>query len=179
METIDSSVINAWLATMPCVPLSTQPLFRLVWSDEQYELRTGVFAKFIANVKVSEEKRTQNVLKYNWIKERWIVEQWFPPEVCLVEELPESIRGSYEPIYVFEDKGGNALPLKLEVVQFLVKQCLKPKTSAMLKKSISAENTEAREKVAAKQDWEQLADEGPLVSQFHDGTAILNVQENL
>jgi hypothetical protein len=173
METTDSLIINSWLGTMPAVSLRTEPMFRLVWSDDQYEIRTGVFAKFIAGIKVSEEKRTQNVLKYNWIKERWIVEQWFPPEVCMLEELPESVRGSYEPIYVFEDKDSNALPLKLEVVQFLVQQCLKPKTSAMLKKSVSLENTEERKRIAAKQDWEQLTDEGPLVSQFHDGTAIL------
>ena len=112
--------------------MSTQPLFRLVWSDDQYELRTGTFGKFVDNIKIAEYQATEQVLKYSWIKERWIVEQWFPPEVCLLDELPESKQGSFEPIYVFETSKGVALPLKLEVVQFLVQASLKPKTSVTL-----------------------------------------------
>jgi hypothetical protein len=173
METIESAVINAWLKIGPCVPLKTEPLFRLVWSDDSYELRTGTFAKFIAGVKVSEHTTTEKVLKYNWISERWLVEQWFPPSICMMDELPESINGSYEPIYVFEDAKGNALPLKMEVVEFLIQACLKPKASEARRKSIASANIESREKMADKQNWDILTDEGPLVSQFHDGTAIL------
>ena len=173
IDTIDSLLIKSFLKQGPFVPLSTQPLFRLVWSDDQYELRTGTFGKFVDNIKIAEYQATEQVLKYSWIKERWVVEQWFPPEVCLLDELPESKQGSFEPIYVFEDSKGNSLPLKLEVVQFLVQASLKPKTSVMRKQSLSKENTEAREKVAQDITWDCINDDGPLVSQFHDGTAIL------
>ena len=173
IDTVESLVIKSWLSTQPCVPLTTKPLFRLVWSDDQYELRKGTFGRFVQGIKVSEESRVESAPKYSWIKDRWILEQWFPPNVAYTEELPDSVNGSYEPIYVFESNDGEALPLNKLVIEFVVSRALKPKTSGMLKKSISDANLEEREKRAAKEDWEVLNDEGPLVSQFHDGSAIL------
>ena len=42
------------------------------------------------------------------------------PEVAICEELPESNRGSYEPIFVFQDKDGNPLPPTLWSVEFII-----------------------------------------------------------
>ena len=181
LETIDSFNINEWLRTMgPKISLTESPLFRLVWSDDMYELRTGTYAIFdkTTGAKLSESTRTENVLKYNYIKERWILEQWFPPQVVMNPELPNSKSGSYEPVYVFESAAGNALPLALQIVQIWVKNSMKPKTSQMHKRSLYNAIQEEREKQADKQDWEVLNDEGPLVSQFHDGSAILNIGDN-
>ena len=178
IDTIESYSIKQYLASAPRVSLTNDPLFKLVWSDDERELRTGTFAKFVAGVKVSEETRTDQALKYNWIKERWILEQWAPPDVTMMEELPNSNVGSYEPLYVFEDKDGNALPLRLDVIQFIIKQALKPKTSAMFKRSLYKENAAAKTQVANDYSFDVLNDEGPLVSQFHDGSAVLNAFDN-
>lgn len=175
METIESKIINDFLAAGTKVPLTETPMFRLVWSDEQFELRTGTFnirdtdGRFLATV-----TKTENVLKYNWIKDRWILEQWYPPEVCLNEELPDSKNGSFEPIYVFESKYGNALPLNKLVVEIILQRLGQPaRSSAQIKADLKAE-MDAVEAYIDKSDLDLLMDEGPLVSQLHDGSAILS-----
>jgi hypothetical protein len=105
--------------------------------------------------------------------ERWILEQWFPPEACLDPELPLSGLGSYEPIYVFESATGVALDLNLLVVQIIVKCALEPRRSSLRKRTDDANAAEQKEERIHKQDLAILEDEGPLVSQFHDGSAIL------
>jgi len=105
------------------------------------------------------------------------LEQWFPPEVCLNPELPDSIHGSYEPIYVFEDKDGNSLPLVLRVVQIIVRNCLLNTRSTMLRRSEDIARREKVEQIAYNKDMDMLSDEGPLVSQLHDGSAVLNALE--
>jgi len=175
IDTIDSLNIKKFLQSGPKAGLSEQPLFRLVWSDDEYELRKGTFGRFYGGEKISEYEAVEYRPKYSWLKERWVLEQWFGPQVTYMKELPESKSGSYEPIYVFESHAGSPLPLNLEVVAFIVKNALKPKTSEQLKKSIAKEQAEAKTKQAEQADWDMLNDEGPLVSQFHDGSAVLNI----
>lgn len=172
-DTIQAAVIQNWLDQQPKIPLRTEPLFRLVWSDDQREKRIGTFRVYTGNIFIREETKVENCEKYSFIKERWILEQWFPPEVAMNDELPDSKNGSYEPIYVF-DRESQALPLNLQVVQFIVHTCLKPKKSGQFKKSLFVANKEAQERKAFSADLDTLQDEGPLVSQFHDGSAILN-----
>lgn len=175
--TVESEIINNWLSGGPKVPLKEQPLFRLVWSDDQYELRTGTFTDWASGVKIREYKATERVPKYNYIKERWIIEQWFPPEVTLNAELPHSHEGSYEPIYVFESSKGQVLPLNLRVAQIVVRNCLLNSRSTMLRRSEDLSRRERVEQVEYNKDLDLLNDEGAVVSQLHDGSAILNPLE--
>ena len=176
-QTIEAKIINDWLSSGPCVPLRTDPLFRLVWSNDQRELRKGTFTDWQNGIKIREYQSTEQVYKYNYILNRWVLEQWFPPEVCLNPELPDSIHGSYEPIYVFEDKDGNSLPLVLRVVQIIVRNCLLNTRSTMLRRSEDIARREKVEQIAYNKDMDMLSDEGPLVSQLHDGSAVLNAME--
>ena len=173
-DTIQAAIIQGWLDKQARVPLRDNPLFRLVWSDDARELRTGTFRLFSGSTFIKEVQETKLTAKYNWIKERWILEQWFPPEVAQNDELPESVQGSYEPIFVF-DKAGEPLPLALLPVQFIVQNALKPHRSNAARESLAKTVQAEKEKAAEKQDWNFLNDEGPLVSQFHDGSAILNL----
>lgn len=174
-DTITAAVIQGWLEKAgPAVPLQNRPLFRLVWADDQRELRLGTYNVYSnEGIFLRTERKVERVPKYDWLKEKWVLEQWVPPELVMTEELPESVYGSYEPRYVFADHNGNALPLNLAVVQFIVQQSLKPKTSEMLKKSILTSNLDAKFEANKQRDFDMLNDEGPLVSQFHDKTAIL------
>lgn len=97
-----------------------RPLYRLSWSDNQYEKRSGSFNEFYGDIFVRTFVGTTMVKKYPYIHERWILEIWFPPEMVIREELPDSRFGSYEPIYVFEDSKGESLPLSLRVVELIV-----------------------------------------------------------
>ena len=177
METIESKVINDFLSGHTKVPLTDKPMFKLVWSEDEYELRTGDYA--IRDPKttaiIAYAKKTDIVRKYGAIIERWILEQWYPPEVCQDPELPEACHdGSYEPIFVFEDKFRRPLQLNKLVVEIILSRLGAPSRSeAAIRSELRAE-LDAQDDKIAKMDWDILSDEGPLVSQFHDGTAILN-----
>jgi hypothetical protein len=173
--TIEAEQINNWLALGPRVPLPflDQPLMRLVWSDDMHELRRGTFTDFdVHGNPIRTYTKLETVLKYSYIKERWILEKWAPPEHVLNPELPESHKGSYEPVYVFEDFRGNSLLLNLKVAQMVARNSLLGK-SRSLRKSEIAERHEQKEKQLDKRDWDILNDESALVSQLHDGSAII------
>lgn len=84
--------------------------YRIVWSDDQFELRYGTYTDYTSEgLYLREITETRNVPKYiHYIKERWVLER--------LSEVSEIVDGgpveklSYEPIWVFEDKHGNALP---------------------------------------------------------------------
>jgi hypothetical protein len=63
---------------------------------------------------------TREVKKYNYIDSRYILEKWFPPELSFNANVPESIQGSYEPFFVFEDKNGNYLDPTLKAIEFII-----------------------------------------------------------
>jgi hypothetical protein len=100
--------------------LTDQPLYRLVWSDNELEFRRGIFREFVGNIFVRETVGVKQVPKYSYIKARWILERWIPPDACYNPEIPNSQWGSYEPIYVFQDKNGNSLPFSEKVVYFII-----------------------------------------------------------
>lgn len=95
------------------------PLVRLIWSDDSRELRRGTFNEFYRGIFLREFTGVKSCLKYEWIKERWVLERWFPPDITFNLELPESKNGSYEPIYIFQDKFGNALSPNVRVVELI------------------------------------------------------------
>lgn len=137
MSDIDEArEINNFLKGIAKVPLrDTEPIFRLVWSEDQFELRRGTFNEFYGKIFLREVTGVRQVRKYNYIHEKWVLEQWYPPQFCNQEELPESRRGSYEPIYVFQDKRGNALPVKKAVIEYIIHTRFQPKESDLHRKT--------------------------------------------
>lgn len=96
------------------------PLFRLVFSDHEVEMRKGEFREFHGDIYLRTFKGTKEVPKYPYIKGRWVLEIWVSPELAFCDELPHSNRGSYEPFYVFEDANGNSLPVTIKVIEFII-----------------------------------------------------------
>lgn len=96
-----------------------RPYWRVVYSDDQFEkqLRTHTKDGFeLINPEV------QEVPKYRqWIQHKYILEKLTPVPIEYQNELPLSNGLSYEPLYVFEDNNGNALPPKWEAIQFIIK----------------------------------------------------------
>lgn len=172
--TIEAALVHDFLKAGPKVSLTNQPLFKLVWSNDERELRLGTFRDYDSNnIFIREYTKVENCLKYSWIKNTWIIEQWVPPPLSYTPELPNSISGAYEILYAFCDINYNPLPILLRVAQIVVQRALEPKTSEMLKKTAYKNKVEEKDKINDKKDWDLLSDEGPLVSQFHDGSAIL------
>lgn len=111
--------LQTWLDTQGTV-LRHAPLYRLVWSEAEYEWRRGVFNEFDGATLIRSITGTKLVRKYNYIHDRWIFEKWLPPEVAFDEDLPKSREGSYEPLYVFQDNRGNALPVIRAALEFII-----------------------------------------------------------
>lgn len=90
---------------------SNNQLYRIVFSDNERENRIGFFNTFIGKIFLRQEKGNQSVKKYIYIKSKFLIEKWNSSEIAYTPELPESIKGSYEPLYIFEDSQGNYLPV--------------------------------------------------------------------
>jgi hypothetical protein len=173
MENIEAQQINAWLATLERVPLRDDPMFRLVWSNDQRELRKCTQRLFLGKTFIKEVTHTERVLKYPWLKDRWVFEMWFSPEVVLHDELPETNQGSYEPLYVFEGSKGDSLPLRKDVVEFLVARIRKPKSSSALIQSVIAQDLEDKEKKQDQFDKDYLDVSTDIQSNLHFGEAVI------
>lgn len=97
-----------------------QPNWKISWSEDLTEIRTGVFNDFVGDIFLRTTRGPRRVRKYNYIFERWILERFIPGELAHNPEIPESGNGTYEPVYVFEDGNGNYLQPTLKVVEFLI-----------------------------------------------------------
>ncbi|MFI5420539.1 MAG: hypothetical protein ACHQ1H_06190 [Nitrososphaerales archaeon] len=156
---------NKFLKKQGKVP-SGAPLFKLVWSNSETELRSGTFEDYTTGgLFIRTFVGTRRVLKYNYIIDRWILEKWFPPELTISHELPDSKNGSYEPLYVFEDKKGNYLPPNLKALNFLIEQTRQPNRSTpeqLINALLEKEEKEVKE-------IEDSLDLSPIQNALHMG----------
>lgn len=88
--------------------------YRVVFSENEFEKRLGEFNLFSGSIYLRTEKTCKECLKYPYIKSKFLIEKFTSPNMIRVKELPESNNGSYEPLYVFEDKDGNFLEPNLK-----------------------------------------------------------------
>lgn len=106
--------------------LDGRPIYRLVWSADEFEVRRGITREFYGHiflreyVTVGPRPKYWYLYKPSFILEKltFITGQAALKEIC--EELPNCANGSYEPIYVFQDKNFNPLPLSNKVVDFII-----------------------------------------------------------
>jgi hypothetical protein len=167
------AAINKWLATRWTTP-GGEPLFKLIWSDNEREMRFGTFRDFSPEgIYLREVTEMRSVLKYNYLKERWILESWCPPEVVFSPELPKSIYGSYEPVWVFESKDGQYQAPTLRVVEFLVNFLMnKEKVTPMTRRAQLRDEVVAREDQEVADFMEQLEIPTAMESRLHSGEGV-------
>lgn len=123
----DVEIINQRLLSFGKT-LNNRPKWRVVWSDDQLEKRTGIFNEFVTGIFIRTKVGTFEVPKYPYIKERWILERYVPPEYSYNPEIPDSRNGSYEPLFPFEDGDGNPLPLNIKACEFIVRMAESPRS---------------------------------------------------
>lgn len=147
----------------------SQPKWRLVWSDDQLEKRFGEFNEFYGKIFLRNFTGVMEVPKYPHIIHKWILERWMPPELAYHSDLPESNRGSYEPIYVFADKNNEPLPLNWRVCEIVVDSVEnRPRpaeTREVLQKYF---DTEQAAEIA---EYEAASDASRMASMLHGGSA--------
>lgn len=118
--------LNEFLLVRGGLNLFEKPVYKLVWSTNELELRHGTFREFHDDVFIREITETRWTRKYWYINDRWVLERWIPPELCATSELPASNQGSYEPIYTFEDGDRLYLEPNIKVLDFIITQAEKP-----------------------------------------------------
>lgn len=113
-------IVDTWLSRQEKL-VDGRPVFRLTWSTTASEVRHGTFNDFSdSGLFIRQITETRETRKYNYVKDRWILERWTPPDRVSSQELPMSFNGTYEPIFVFEGSNGEALPVTLKVVEFII-----------------------------------------------------------
>lgn len=93
--------------------------FRVIWSDDQLEKQSCEFTKDGFQLLTPE---IREVKKYPWVKHKFILERLIPVPAFQIDVLGSKV--SYEPIWVFEDVNGNALPPIWEALYILVNTLL-------------------------------------------------------
>lgn len=102
-------IINDKLTEIFGTNLYGKPIYKISFSDNEREYRTGIFNEFYGSIFIRTLTGTQFRKKYPWIKSKFIIEKWIAPDKIYSKEIPDSINGSYEVIYVFEDMERNYL----------------------------------------------------------------------
>lgn len=97
------------------------PIWRVVFSEDQFEKRYGTFEDRTASgLFIREVTEVRLVPKYKqWIDQKYILERLVVvPEQNLEELL--AAKKSYEPIWTFEDKDGGYLPPLFRACKFVI-----------------------------------------------------------
>lgn len=160
--------INDWLAKFGGQSPHGLPMFRIVWSNDQYEFRKGTFNIFKGDLFLRTEIGTRLVRKYNYIHERWILEKWFPQDMVKSEETPAVTNGDYEPFFVFNSNKGNYIEPTQKVIEFIF--------YTMMKSKVSTE-TQIMNEIMIKEDQEvqafmDMIDTSPIGNALHMREAV-------
>lgn len=100
---------------------SAQAIWRIVWSEDQFEHRLGDYEDFSpAGIYLRTVREVRWVPKYRqWIKQRYVLERLVAIPVTNMPELPAS-KTSYEPIWVFQTTSGVYLPPRIDACKLIV-----------------------------------------------------------
>lgn len=133
-ETIDS--INRQLQDLFGIDTVTgQPMWRVVWSEDQYEHRLGTYEDFTDyGLWLRTVTEVRFVPKYcQWVQNKYVLERLVLIPEANEGELPAT-RLSYEPIYVFETDSHRYLPPRLDAAKFVIDSVLSAQGKSSLAK---------------------------------------------
>jgi hypothetical protein len=134
------NVINQQLKDLYSVDVVTGlPIFRVVWSEDQFEKRHGTFDDFLPGTQIylRTVTETREVPKYRqWIHGRHILERLVVVPECNRAELPAN-KISYEPLWVFRKGDDNEtpegyLPPRLDACKFIIDSVLAAQATATM-----------------------------------------------
>lgn len=118
-----------------------KPIWRVVWSEDQFEKRLTAYTDSGLALPRPEVRLLP---KYRqWVQEKHVLERLtIIPEINSDELPAEKI--SYEPIYVFENKKGKALPPRSDVAKFIIDTVYASQGKGSLKKYVEEDDQERR-----------------------------------
>jgi hypothetical protein len=101
---------------------TNQPIWRVVWSEDQFEHRLGTYDDFVPNTEIYLRTVTEvrYVPKYSqWLPNVYVLERLVVVPDNNIPELPTT-KLSYEPIYAFRTTSGIPLPPKFAAAKFAI-----------------------------------------------------------
>lgn len=99
------------------------PRFRVVWAPDQFEKRLGTYRDFTpSGLFLREVTEVREVRKYPAQRDKWVLEKFYDNTNYEIKA-----QYSYEPLWVFEDAGGNAVRPELRAVLLLLHWYHNPK----------------------------------------------------
>jgi len=171
-EPIES--INSQLIDLFGIDTATgQALFRVVWSEDQFEKRLtdrsekGIILPF---------PMVKLLPKYNqWIKDRFVLEKLSIVPEQNVKELA-GLKLSYEPLWVFKGKGDEYVPPTLWGCKFVIDTLYAAMGKTSLAKYVDEESKhpeEVRNQRIEKLTEELFGDESNILGRTVTGEAIV------
>lgn len=149
----------------------SEPIFRIVWSSDEYEHRLSETTKEGLSLIRPE---VQYLPKYQWCRERWILERLVIVPDVNVGDIPAT-KKSYEPLWVFQDNRDGYLPPIWNATKLIIDTLY----AALGKKSMAKYvDDEAKNPVEAKQERinklveELFGDESNLLGRTITGEAV-------
>lgn len=144
--------------------LDGRAIYRIVWSDEQFEVRKGTFTDWYGHILIREEHNITREVKKYWYfdKPSWVLEKlvFFGNRKEMEEvtkELVNAQNGSYETIYRFyRDSTKQNLPVEFRIVDFIIWRLHNPGEKLNVEK---AQAIEEKEEVAYFEDQLSVASE--------------------
>jgi hypothetical protein len=120
------------------------PIWRVVWSEDQFEKRHGTYDDITpGGLYLRTVTGVRLVPKYRqWIEKKYVLERLVVVPEENMPELPAT-KVSYEPIYVFENGDGNYLPPKFIAAKFVIDTIYATQYGTKnLRKYVDEENTQ-------------------------------------
>ena len=150
---------------------SSDPIFRVVWSDAQYENRLTDATDTGIQLLHPEVRKLR---KYPYVKAKYVLERLVLVPDWQQNELAGA-KKSYEPIWVFQDSKDNAVPPVWTAIKLIIDTLYAALGKSSMAKYVDEEAKnpqEAKEKRIAKLEEELFGDESFLLGRTITGEAI-------
>lgn len=127
MELVEQiETINRQLRELYSIDISSgQPIFRIVWSNDELEVRVGDWEDYDKNGNLIRRiNESRLVPKYIGKKDRYILERLVAVPDVNKDELGGN-KVSYEPLWTFENQDDNSyMPPRITMCQFIINTVL-------------------------------------------------------
>lgn len=164
------AILNQRLMDRLGKELDGRPRYRIVWANDQIEVRIGVFDEFYGQLFIRQYRGAKEVPKYALpqMRDCWVLERliYYPNP-----ELPAASNGSYEPLHFFRDRNGEPYRPFWKAVEFLIYSILNP---AKLTMSDYLEMERQAEEQEEKEFRELLDDAGRSKLFAFENTAVID-----